>query len=291
MASVGAQSIFVSTACLPGEQPVGSRISLYQRHGLSAIELGAGVSVNEKSLSQIAVMKGQFLIHNYFPPPREAFVLNLASGNDDIRQRSIDHISKAIKLSARIGAALYSIHAGFITDPTSFGTTSFVFPKLASPNEAPSAMDRFITAMKIVLDYAGRFRVGILVENNVCNRQSRGKLLLQTAKEFLMIFNVLCPSHLGVLLDTGHLNVSAHTLGFDRTTFVDEIAPYVRAIHVHDNNGTVDAHQPIQPGCWVIDVLRRPEFSGLPIIVEAEFDNVTELRHHVEWLKNEIKRK
>lgn len=291
MASLDVQSIFASTACVPDEQPVESRISSYQCHGLYSIELGAGVSVNENSLSQIANMEGQFLIHNYFPPPREAFVLNLASGDDDIRQQSIDLISNATKLSARIGAAFNSIHAGFVTDPTSFNSTSFVFPEPDSPDSMQSAMSRFISALQIVLENAAKYNIKILIENNVCTKGLQRKLLLITAEEFVDLFSRVHSPNLGVILDTGHLNVTAHTLGIDRTAFVDKIALYIGAIHIHDNNGIADTHQPIQPGSWVIDVLRRPEFASIPLIVEAKFDNVTELRRHVDWLKDEIKKK
>ena len=285
------RSMFVSTACLPGVQPITSRISLYRSHGLNAIELGAGVSADEDSLSQVAGMECQFLVHNYFPPPRNPFVLNLASGDDDIRQRSLDLVTEALTLTARLAAPFYSVHAGFITDPISFGTTSFVFPMPASPDEARFAMDRFTTTLDIAIHRAQHLGVQILVENNVCSPELRGKLLLQTADEFLGLFRALPSPHLGMLLDTGHLNVTASTLSFDRIAFVEKVASYVRAIHVHDNDGTTDTHQPVQPGSWVLDVLRRPEFAGLPIVVEAKFDDVAGLRRHVDWLKDELESK
>jgi len=282
--------IFVSTACLPGVQPITSRISLYRSHGLDAIELGAGVSADKDSLSQVAEMKCRFLVHNYFPPPPDPFVLNLASGDAGIRQRSLDLVTEALALSARLAAPFYSVHAGFSTDPTSFGTTSFVFPMPASPDEAQLAIDRFIAALEIALDRAQHFGVQLLVENNVCPHELRGKLLLQTVDEFLALFRVLPSPHLGMLLDTGHLNVTANTLGFDRIAFVEKVASYVRAFHVHDNDGIADTHQPAQPGSWVLDVLRRPEFADLPIVVEAKFKTVSDIRRHVEWLKGELGR-
>lgn len=282
------RSIFVSTSCLPGVHPVASRISLYRSHGLDAIELGAGVSADKDGLSQVAGMGCRFLVHNYFPPPSDPFVLNLASGDAGIRQQSLDFVSEALALTARLSALFYSVHAGFITDPTSFGTVSFVFPMPASTGEAQSAMDRFTTALEIALDHAQHLGVQLLIENNACSHELCGKLLLQTADEFLTLFRVLSSPDLGILLDTGHLNVTAHILGFDRMTFVDQVAPYVRAFHVHDNDGIADTHQPAQPGSWVFDVLCRPEFAGLPIIVEAKFETVTDLCQHVDWLKTEL---
>ena len=231
-----------------------------------------------------------FLVHNYFPPPLDPFVLNLASGDANTREQSLDFVSEALALAARLNAPLYSVHAGFITDPASFGVTSFVFPMPASPDETHFALDRFIAALKTALGTAQQLSVQLLVENNVCSHELRGKLLLQTAEEFLELFCALQSPHLGMLLDTGHLNVTAHTLSFDRMSFVDEVAPYVRALHVHDNNGAADTHQPVQAGSWVLDVLRRPEFADLPIVVEARFETLADLRRHVDWLKTELGR-
>jgi len=290
MTDSNAHSIFASTACLPGVEAATSRIYLYRGHGLNAIELGAGVSADKDSLSHIVVMGCRFLVHNYFPPPINPFVLNLASGDDGIRQRSLELVFRALTLTSQLGASFYSVHAGFITDPTSFGTTSFVFPMPASPDEVQFAMDRFTAALEIAVDHAQHLGVQILVENNVCSEELRGKLLLQSADEFLELFRVLHSPHLGMLLDTGHLNVTANTLGFDCMAFLGKVAPYVRAFHIHDNDGTADTHEPVQPGGWALDVLRQPEFAHLPIIVEARFETVTDLRRHVDWLKGKLGR-
>ena len=282
--------IFVSTACLSGLQSIASRVTLYKRHGLDAIELGAGISSNEIIPSQISNMECQFLVHNYFPPPIDPFVLNLASSNSNIRQRSIDFISDAIALTASLNAQFYSVHAGFITDPTSFKNNSFVLPNPSSPNASSCALNRFTSALEVEINYAEHFGVGLLVENNLCTTALRGKLLLQTADEFLELFDKIKSKNLGILLDTGHLNVTAHTFGFDPMSFIDQVAPHIRAFHVHDNDGISDTHQPIQPDSWVLDVLCQPKFADLPIVIEAKFNNVRDLCEHVNWLQIELEK-
>lgn len=283
-------TIFVSTVCLPGVQTINSRVSLYRSRGLNAIELGGGISSTEVILSQISGMECNFLLHNYFPPPIDSFILNLASSNTDIRQRSIDFVSAAIALTASLGAQFYSVHAGFVTDPTSFENNSFVLPNPSSPDASCYALNRFISALEVENDCAEHLGIGLLVENNVCTTALRGKLLLQIADEFLELFDKLKSKNLGILLDTGHLNVTAHTFGFDPMSFVDQVAPYIRAFHVHDNDGVADTHQPIQPDSWVFDVLRQPKFVDLPIIIEAKFKNVNDLCEHVNWLRLELEK-
>ena len=56
-------------------------------------------------------------MHNYFPPPEIDFVINIASLNTEIYEKSINQCIKAINLSKKLGASAYSIHAGFLIDP------------------------------------------------------------------------------------------------------------------------------------------------------------------------------
>lgn len=280
--------IYASTACLPGPAPLAKRIDAYVNAGLSHIELGAGVDVDDNALEQLDTSL-QFLIHNYFPPPAEPFVLNLASPSLQVRQQSLDLVFQALQLTAQLGAPFYSVHAGFITDPTSFGKTSFIFPLPESPEAALEATERFLASLNTILDYAEKLGVMVLVENNVCTEDLRDRLLLQTADEFLALFDRITHNNVGILLDTGHLRVSAHTFGFDPIDFVNQTAPYVRAFHIHDNDGTADQHRVIAPDGWVMDVLRRPAFASLSVVVESKFENAETLACHIRWLEEHLR--
>lgn len=282
--------IFVSTSCLSGQQRLVDRLRLFQSYGLDSVELGQNVTLDKNGLSQLLEMEGRFLVHNYFPPPSTPFVLNLASKDSNIRQQSLNLVRRALALTRRLNAPFYSVHAGFITDPISFEKTSFVFPMPASPSEKQFAINRFTAALKAALERAKQLDVHILIENNVCTCELLGKLLLQTADEFLVLFRALSSQYLGILLDTGHLNVTAHTFGFDHMDFVDQVAPYIRAFHISDNDGTKDSGQPVRANSWMLDVLHRPEFSDLPIVIESKFETVADLRQYVDWLKAELRR-
>ena len=148
-------------------------------------------------------------------------------------------------------------------------------------------------SLRHIIDYARCKNVRILLEPNVLAKYNlvngRNEIaLVCDHEETIYLINDLDDPAFGILLDTGHLNVTARTLGFDRMTFVERVAPYIGAFHVHDNDGIIDSHQPVQPGSWVLDVLREPKFSELPVIVEARFKNIDELCRHVEWLRGEI---
>lgn len=271
-------------------EPLVDRIARYRDHGLTAIELGSGITANDEDILHIIETDSQFLVHNYFPPPHESFVLNLGSPSRQIRDRSVLFVLKALELVSKMNAPFYSLHAGFVVDPTSFGTHSFQFPAIPDNAAQKRAVERFGSSLKKVLNKAEEMEVTVLVENNVCPHDMRGKLILQTTEEFRHLFSAFQSRYLGILLDTGHLNVTAQTFGFAPASFVDELTPHIKAFHVSDNDGLTDTHQPVQEGRWILDVLRRPELRRLPIVIEAKFETVSDLCKHVNWLKRQVNR-
>jgi sugar phosphate isomerase/epimerase len=288
---MSSRPIFASTACVKGREPLLARLSAYREAGIEAIELGMRITLKPSDLARLPDLvriDSPFLVHNYFPPPEEPFILNLASADPIIRQRSLDLAQQAILLSRQLNAPFYAIHAGFVTDPYGFGNPYFLYPEITEANARQNAFKRFIDALSIVNQVAARHDVELLVENNVCAPEIWGQVLLDRADEFLQLFEAMDSPNLGVLVDFGHLNVAAHTLGFDRLDFIERLTPYIRCFHVHDNDGTHDTHRPVQPGSWVLEVLRRPEFARLPLVVEAKFDDVTSLSQHLTWLRERL---
>jgi len=281
-------TIYASTACLGETEPLEQRLGEYRRHGLGRVELGGGVTCGPESLERLGDGGQTFLVHNYFPPPATPFVLNLASGDEHIRGRSLALVRNAIDLCARVGARYYSVHAGFVTDAVGREGSGFAFPAPESPGERVRALTRFETAIDEVIAHARAAGVSLLVENNVCRPSLRGRLLLESADDCRTLFGQRPADELGMLLDTGHLNVTAMTYGFDRLAFVDAVAPFVAAFHVHDNDGTDDWHQPVRPHSWILDALRAARRPGVPVVVEGKFDTVAALQRQVEWLAEEL---
>ncbi len=279
---------YLSTACLPFSEPLAQRLATYRQHDIRDVELGARVTVGDVDWAAVEGWNGELLVHNYFPPPAESFVLNLASADAEIRARSVELVENALRLSKQIGAPFYSVHAGFITDPTGMGTTSFNFPLPDSPREKEEATERFVDALNSVTQTAAALGLAVLVENNVCGPELVGKLLLQETNEFLALFKQIDAPNLGILLDTGHLNVSAQTLGFDRMEFVETLAPLICGIHVHDNDGTADQHQPVQRGSWVLEALRLPALADVPLTVESMISDISAAPDYMAWLQDAV---
>lgn len=160
-----------------------------------------------------------FLVHNYFPAPAEPFVLNLASVEKDSLEKSLAHCRRAIELTAELGAPFYAAHAGF--------ATSVSVEHLGRPFDDTKTVPRD-TAYKIfrqsvteLLAHADKYGVAFYVENNAVAPFNapdgrNNMLLLSDPDELVEFYNDINDPNFGYLVDVGHINVSAKTLGFDR---------------------------------------------------------------------------
>ena len=111
--------IYVSSFCSK-QKKIGSAIRELAEHGFRNIELSGGTEYYEGYEEDIFDLKEKynlkFLVHNYFPPPKDDFVLNLASLDDAIFERSFEQLRKAIRLASLLGADKFGFHAGFYVD-------------------------------------------------------------------------------------------------------------------------------------------------------------------------------
>lgn len=271
------RAVFYSTACLPGTEPLEQRIAKLVEAGVPGIELGQNVSVpgglDWKSLRNFPVA---WAVHNYFPPPASDFLLNLA-GEDPA---SLDFCRRAIRVCGEIGAWIYSVHGGFRADIPVNELGTPIQSRPVADYEA--AYGRLRVSLEKLCDAAGT--VNVLVEPNVVagfNAGIEDQLLMVRSREIRRLAEDLRRPNFGVLVDTGHLKVTAASLGFDPQEFLSDIEPWVKAFHLHSNDGTKDSHQPSFPGDWTFEAARR--FPGVPIIVEAHFDSPEALaRYHAE---------
>ena len=108
--------LYISTTFLSDGRPLHKALELCKGSGIQAVELGSN-HCYEEDYRYLNNYDFQYLVHNYFPIPKDPFILNIASFNPGIRLRSIKHIKKAIDFCSEVGANLYTFHPGFLTDP------------------------------------------------------------------------------------------------------------------------------------------------------------------------------
>lgn len=91
---------------------------------------------------------------------------------------------------------------------------------------------------------------------------------------------------LGILLDLGHLKVSANRLGFDRYKFIRLLENNVLAIHIHENNARVDSHEPLKKNSWCLKVTK--DFKKVPAVLESTNLTINKLLYNKDLLERSI---
>lgn len=259
--------IFYSTACLSAKEPLEQKIRTLIASGAPGVELGQNVTVPE-GFDWSSLRGTPCAVHNYFPPPATDFLLNLA----EEKTTSMNFCRHALEVCEKIGAQMYSVHGGFRAD--------IPISELGSPIESRAVADyedayaRLLASLRALGKEAGK--MSLLVEPNVVagfNAGIRDQLLMVTGAELMRLVNDVDLDNFGVLLDLGHLKVTAQTLGFDPLDFIEEISILISAFHLHSNDGKSDQHRPAMPDDWTFEITRDKRFRHLPIVIESHFDS------------------
>lgn len=274
--------VFVSTTFAADDTPIGSVLSQCLGAGLRSIELGSNHPYETDPIDVVRRHRlDRCLVHNYFPTPLEGFVVNIASLDDDHRRRSIDHARQCLAFCGQIGALLYTVHPGFLSDPRAAsrgaGTYDFVFSEDAVGDDVYArAYSRMLGALEDIVECARGLgvRVAIETEGSVTKR---GLLLLQRPDEYARVFSAFAPGDLGVNLNVGHLRLAEQAFAFDRQAFVDLVAPYVVAMELSHNNGLTDDHRPLRADGWYWDLIADVRFADAYKILEFRNTAVDEV--------------
>ena len=243
----------VSTVAFRGMQ-IETIIALALKEKLT-IEFSSGLPYRE-DMEQIYLEAPIIrLPHNYFPAPEKPFVLNLASLNDEIAEKSLNHCIRGLKLCVASGAPFFSVHAGFCIDPSP-NELGREFKGLSSEGRN-AYWSQFTSNIRKLVQEAQKLDVKLFIENNVCikaNIQPDGSspLLCTDSQEIIKLINEIDNPTLGVLIDTGHLKVSAATFGFSKTEFIKSISSYIGAFHHSDNNAEVDSNFGLGDDYWFL---------------------------------------
>jgi len=233
------------------------------KHGFTNIELGSNVNYSNAYhdlLLKFSNTPMRFLLHGYFPRPKDDFVLNLASNNEEILQKSIQHCKHTIDLSAKLKAPFYSIHAGyaFNASPDDLGHPLLKLPRIPYQQ----AYKTLQTSMSELCEYAQKVKVRLAIENNVVTNFNLedGKntvLLIADELEAVKFNELVCSPNLFYLIDLGHLKITSTSLGFDISHYLKKILPFTLAFHLSDNNSMEDQHLSFNKEAWFKDIVRR----------------------------------
>lgn len=240
--------------------PAWSTAHTFIENNITNIELSGGSFCPEQitELKKLASL-ASFQPHNYFPPPLQPFVLNLASLDDQIYDMSFKHLINSIRICSELGSKYFSFHAGFLVDPK----PSELGKKIQKRplQDRHHSLSIFIERLHDLSKIASLHGVHLLLENNVLSSTvfsefSCNPLLMVDEKETIYIADSL-PSNTSLLIDVAHLKVSATTLQFDRKNFLESLSPFIKAYHLSDNDGLSDSNSPFAEDSWFWPFIKK----------------------------------
>lgn len=268
--------IYVSTSSIK-TQKIGKSIEVLAESGFRNIELSGGTDYYEGFEEDIFLLKSKYslnyILHNYFPPPKEHFVSNLASLNDELYKRSMDNLINAILLSKELRSPCFGLHAGFLLD--------LEVAELGHPFTGKKLFDRekgiqrFCSGFRKLEEIANG-QLDLYIENNVltaAKNADKKPLMLVTHEDYIVLKKEI---KFNLLFDIGHLKISSKTLSLDFKSQAKAMAKSAKYYHLSDNNGLIDKHLEISEKSDIWGLIKS--FINKDSIITLEIKGLDELR-------------
>lgn len=280
-------NLFVSTTFFHDGTSLREALEICKDNGITAVELGSNHSFDPNPLDTIRNYPFSYLVHNYFPIPASPFVLNIASLDERIREKSVEHIYKAIDFCVEAGAHLYTFHPGFITDPMGSNQTQqnydFQWDDKAQ-KEYPIAFDHMLRNMDKCVGYSKKKGIKIAIETEG-SFYKKDHLLMQRPDEYEKLFKYYGPADIGVNLNIGHLRLAMEAFQFSLQEFIDVIETRLVAMELSHNDGKYDEHLPLQSDGWYWDLIMDKRFESTYKILEFRNIAISEIKQNIELYK------
>lgn len=240
------------------------------------IELSGGSLYSENLLEGLLLLKRErrinFLIHSYFPPPKERFILNFA----DTCEKTRSFIRETMRFVNALDIDYYSIHAGF---KKSFAVKDELLFESG---------DKRIFAVEGIADNLKWFKnefpnKKIALENLYPNNHNTECCFMIHIDEIVLLLEKFPDIYF--LLDLGHLKVSSQLLDFDYLNSVEllfeKYGNRILEIHLSENNSTEDDHFILYPDSIqykvVKDYASMIKENSINITIESRNSTIQEL--------------
>jgi sugar phosphate isomerase/epimerase len=277
-------NFYISSLAFLGSTP---EIMIRQaRENDFAIEFSSGLPFRDDMEEIYHRAEIKKMPHNYFPAPKVPFVLNLASKDKLIRERSIEHCIHGLRMSKKSGASFFSAHAGFCIDPNPAELGNQL--EISVDFDIEHHKGLFLESVMKILKESHRLETDFLLENNVIARfnlttEGRNPLLFCESTDIVWLFKEITDGRLGLLLDTAHLKVSCATLNKDLNSELNLISTFIRAIHHSDNDSVRDTNTSLTEGYWFLQHINQ--YKLLPHVLEVKKLTVPEIKNQIKLLK------
>lgn len=281
--------IYVSTSCVRHEK-IKDCVAELACEGFKNIELSGGTKLYDEFEEDLVDLKHKYglnyLCHNYFPPPRKPFVLNLASLDDATFEASLNHLSNVIDLSERLGASKFAFHAGFLIDirVNEIGKR-LTRDKLYEKDEAEL---RFCSAFEFLKKRAGN--VTLYIENNVFsgpNAITYNDTNPFMLTDFTSYTSLKSKIDFELLLDVAHLKVSSKSLGLDWEEEFHNMMGKSYYVHVSDNDGITDSNNELLRDSELFHLLKESPTENRDFTLEV-YDGISALKNSYDVLSDAV---
>lgn len=251
--------IYVSSSCVKHKK-IKDSVEELSKNGFQNIELSGGTEYYDGFEDDLFELKEKYnlnyICHNYFPPPKEHFVLNLASLNEEIYQKTFEHLGCSVELSKRLGAKKFGFHAGFFVDIR----VNEIGKKISKDNlfDKESSIQRFCDGFNELQEIAGDLK--LYVENNVFSStnaqtyENENLFMLTNSMEYKELKEMI---NFNLLLDVAHLKVTTKTL---RLNLEEELSSMINQsdyVHISDNDALHDLNYKLQKDSDLVDLMKK----------------------------------
>ena len=300
------KDIFVSTACLKGDKSYERVLNEFLDNNINFIELtGVHPYLNNEDLEQLLlkyIEKGvNFTFHNYFPPPKDPIVLNYLTENLDLKNKCKDIIRNAIFLAKKTGVRTYAFHPGYYREADINEKGYFNF-KGNSRKKFDYGFDifksDFVNFYKNLNIDEKNIEICLGFENLFPNADGTNDSFMCTYEEISKIFDHADKENINLklLIDLGHLAISANILKFDRYEFlqkvIDNYGNKIFEIHISENDEKNDLHNRIKYNSWQLDALKLfkklKNFDDIVFTYESRGMSISEIKGDVDLIKKNL---
>ena len=280
--------IYVSSSCVKAKSIKNAVIKL-KDNGFFNIELSVGTQYYEDLVGDLVELKNKynlnFLLHNYFPPPERHFVVNLASLDNSIYERSVAALKNSIDLCKSLKARKFGLHAGFFTDIHAKELGKAISRRTLYDRE--EALKRFCSGFRELKRNSQG--VKLYIENNVFLSGSRrpylkiNPFMLTSYSDFSELKKAI---DFNLLIDFAHLKISCNALGLDFSKELNLLMPYSDYLHLSAVKQK-DHHKPFSRNSFLLRSLKDFDLAKKTITLEISA-SMDELKRSYNAIRKEL---
>jgi len=281
--------IFVSTSCIKNKL-IKSSIEDLAINGFKNIELSGGTELYDDFEDDLFNLKEKYSLnyrcHNYFPPPKKHFVLNLASLDNASFNNSFEHLKRVISLSKKLDSYKFGFHAGFYIDIR----VNEIGKKISRNKlfDKEKSLQRFCEAFTKLKKIEPE--VTLFIENNVFSStnaatyEGKNPFMMTSFLEYKALKEKI---DFSLLLDVAHLKVSSNSLGLDWENELTKMVVESNYIHISDNDGFHDLNNMLTKKSNFLSILSEHDNSNKDFTLEV-YDGMESIKKSYDILSEVV---